>query len=39
LNNLPNHFELLNVIRAGKSMEESRISLGEKSGSAALSRN
>ena len=38
LKNLPNHFELLKAMRAGKSMEESHISLGEKSGSAALSR-
>ena len=38
LNNLPNHFEMLDAIRAGKSMEESHISLGHKSSSAALSR-
>jgi hypothetical protein len=29
---------LLTAMRAGQSMEESHISLGEKSGSAALSR-
>ena len=38
LKNLPNHFDLLTAMRAGRSMEESHISLGHKSSSAALSR-
>jgi len=36
--NLPNHFELLTTMPAGKSMEESHISLGHTSNSAAFSR-